>query len=322
MEITNFKIRPSGRSRWARGFGDVFFRFGTLGFALVVLAVILLLWWLLIKDSLPSIRQFGWRFLITSVWDPVHLIFGALPVIYGTIVSSLLALLLAVPISFGIAVFLAELAPRWLRGPVSFLVELLAALPSVVYGLWGIFVLVPALRPVQVWLGQHLGFLAIFQGPAYGIGMMAAGLILAIMILPIITAVSREVLLAVPRSQKEAAYALGSTRWEALRGPIFRYARAGLLGAIILGLGRALGETMAVTMVIGNAHEISASLFSPASTLASVLANEFLEANDQLHIAALIELALVLLVLTIIMNAVARLLVWSVARKSREAVQE
>jgi phosphate transport system permease protein len=322
MEIGNFKIRPSGRSRWARGFGDGLFRFGTLGFALVVLVVILLLWWLLGKDSLPSIRQFGWRFLTTSVWDPVHLIFGALPVIYGTIVSSLLALVLAVPISFGIAVFLAELAPRWLRGPVSFLVELLAALPSVVYGLWGIFVLVPTLRPVQAWLGQHLGFLPIFQGPAYGIGMMAAGLILAIMILPIITAVSREVLLAVPKSQKEAAYALGSTRWEALRGPIFRYARAGLLGAIILGLGRALGETMAVTMVIGNAHEISASLFSPSSTLASVLANEFLEATDQLHIAALIELALVLLVLTIIMNAAARLLVWSVARKSREAVQE
>jgi phosphate transport system permease protein len=322
MEITDTKLKTSGRSRWANSVGDGIFRLGTLAFALVVLVVILLLWGLLGKDSLLSIRQFGWRFLTTSVWDPVHLIFGALPVIYGTVVSSFLALLLAVPVSFGIAVFLAELAPRWLRGPVSFLVELLAALPSVVYGLWGIFVLVPALRPVEIWLGQHLGFLPIFQGAPYGIGLLAAGLILAIMILPIITAVSREVLLAVPGSQKAAAYALGSTRWEALKGPVFRYARAGLLGAIILGLGRALGETMAVTMVIGNAHEITASLFAPSSTLASVLANEFLEATDALHISALIELALVLLVLTIIMNAVARLLVWSVARKSREAVQE
>lgn len=301
---------------------DRAFKAATLVFAAALLVIILLLCWELTGASLPAIRRFGGRFLISTTWDPVRLIFGALPAIYGTIVSSFFALFLAAPIALGAAVYLTELAPRLLRGPVSFLIELLAAVPSVVYGLWGIFVLIPLLRPAQAWLGQRLGFLPLFQGPPYGIGMLAAGLILAIMILPIITAISREVLLAVPASQKEAAYALGATRWEALRGPIFRYARAGLLGALILGLGRALGETMAVTMVIGNSHEISASLFSPSCTLASVIANEFLEATHPLHISALAETALLLFVITIIVNAAARLLVWRAAGRVPERVRE
>lgn len=300
--------------------GDVTFRGLTLVFAASVVGIIILLAVVLIKDSWPSIKHFGLEFITSTEWDPVQEKYGALPAIYGTLVSSFLALLIAVPISFGTALFLSELAPRRLRAPVSFLVELLAALPSIVYGLWGIFVMVPALRPVQAWLGAHFGFLPIFQGAPYGLGMMAAALILAIMILPIITAVSREVIAAVPRTQKEAAYALGATRWEALRGPVFRYARIGLLGAVILGLGRAMGETIAVTMVIGNNPEISASLFSPAYTLASVLANEFLEATGELQISALIEFALILFVITIIVNIIARLLVWSVARQ-REVVQ-
>ncbi|HUT75747.1 MAG TPA: phosphate ABC transporter permease subunit PstC [Armatimonadota bacterium] len=302
--------------------GDRAFRWGTLLVASSVLALIGVLAYELTTASLPAMRQFGWRFLTTSTWDPVHRVFGALPFIYGTLVSSFLALLLAVPVSLGAALFLAELVPRWLRGPVSFLVELLAAVPSVVYGLWGIFVLVPLLRPAQAWLGQHLGFLPLFQGPPYGIGMLAGGLILAIMITPIITAVSREVLQAVPVSQREAAYALGSTRWEAIRGPVWRYARAGILGAIILGFGRAAGETMAVTMVIGNRPEISASLFSPGYTLASALANEFLEATQTLHTAALLELALILFAITIIINALARLLLWSTAQGMARGVRE
>jgi phosphate transport system permease protein len=229
---------------------------------------------------------------------------------------------LAVPISLGGAVFLAEFCPAGLRNPLSFMVELLAAVPSVVYGIWGIFVLVPFLRPLQAWLGGHFGQIPLFSGPPYGIGMMAAGLILSIMILPIITAVSRDVLRAVPVSQREAAYALGATRWEAIRGPVLRYARAGILGAIILGLGRALGETMAVTMVIGNTPSISPSLFAPAYTMPSLLANEFTEATGRLHTAALMEIALILFIVTIAVNAIARLLIWSVARGAPEAVME
>jgi len=310
------------RGPFGANFSDRVFKWSLLIFAATVLALIIALGYELWRSSLPSIHRFGWRFLHTSTWDPVHQVFGALPFIYGTLVSSLIALVVAVPISLGTALFLAELAPRWLRSPVSFLVELLAAVPSVVYGLWGIFVLVPALRPVEAWLGARLGFIPLFQGPPYGIGMLAGGLILAIMILPFIIAVSREVLQAVPVSQREAAYALGSTRWEAIRGPVFRYARAGIIGAIILGLGRALGETMAVTMVIGNRPEISASLFNPAYTMASVLANEFTEATDRLQISVLIEIALILFVLTILINAIARLMIWSVARGAPQAVKE
>ena len=264
-------------------------------------------------ESWPAIRAFGLRFLVTSHWDPVAGEFGALPFIYGTLVSSLLALLIAVPLSLGAAIFLAELAPAWIRPPVAFLIEMLAAVPSVVYGLWGIFVLVPWLRDwVQPPLGRALGFLPLFQGPPYGIGMLAAGLILAIMVVPYITSVSREVLLAVPGSQREAALGLGATRWETTRIAVLRYGRSGLIGAILLGLGRALGETMAVTMVIGNRPEIAASLFAPGYTMASVLANEFTEATSDLYVSALVEIGLLLLVVTVLVNGLARVLVWTV----------
>lgn len=305
--------------------GDSIFYWGTLIFAASVLVVCVLIFFQLWKGALPSMHRFGIRFLYTRTWDPVQEVFGALPFIYGTLVSSLLALLIAVPIGLGTAVFLSELAPTWLRTPVSFLVELLAAVPSVVYGLWGIFVLVPALRPLETWLGDRFGTvgghdIALFQGAPYGIGMMAGGLILAIMILPFITAVSREVIRAVPPSQREAAYGLGATHWEALKGPIFRYARTGIMGAIILGLARALGETMAVTMVIGNSPNISWSLFDQGYTLASVLANEFAEATSDLYVSALIQLALILFGTTIIVNAIARLLIWSMVRNSQQGI--
>jgi len=259
----------------------------------------------------PAMRTFGAGFLVTSTWDPVQEEFGALPFIYGTLVSSLLALLIAVPLGLGAAIFLAELAPGWARAPVAFLIEILAAVPSVVYGLWGIFVLAPWLRAwVQPALGATLGFLPLFQGPPYGVGMLAAGLILAIMVVPFVTAMSREVLLAVPNTQREAALALGATRWETTRLAVLRYGKSGLVGAILLGLGRALGETMAVTMVIGNRPDISVSLFAPGYTMASVIANEFTEATSDVYLAALIEVGLVLFAVTVVVNALARLLVW------------
>jgi phosphate transport system permease protein len=302
--------------------GDGVFRWGTLTLACAVPMLIIALGYLLFADALPALREFGVKFLSGRRWDPIEEVYGGLPHIYGTLVTSLLALIVAVPISLGAAIFLAELAPGWIRTPVSFLVELLAAIPSVIFGIWGIFVLVPALRPIQLWLGENVGFLPIFSGPPFGIGFMAAGLILAVMILPIITAVSRDVLLAVPRTQREAAYALGATKWEAIRGPVLRYARTGILGAVILGLGRALGETMAVTMVIGNTPAISASLFSPGYTMPSMLANEFAEATGDLHVAALMEIALLLFGITIILNAIARLLIMTVARGGTGGVQE
>jgi phosphate transport system permease protein len=282
---------------------------------LLVAAILAVLAW----QAGPALRAFGWRFLVTSTWDPVAEHFGALPLIYGTLVSSGLALLLAVPLGIGAAVYLAELAPVWIRPPITFLVELLAAVPSVIYGLWGVFVLAPFLRGyVQPALGRTLGFLPLFQGPPYGVGMLAAGLILAIMVVPFIIAVSREVLLAVPTAQREAALALGATRWETTRIAVLRYGRSGLVGAVLLGLGRALGETMAVTMVIGNRPAIAASLFAPGYTLASMLANEFTEATSDLYLAALIEVGLLLFVVTVLVNALARLLVWSVGGAVRE----
>jgi phosphate transport system permease protein len=293
--------------------GDRFFA-GVLrvvagGFVVLVLALVLTL----VIASLPAIRTFGWRFLVGTNWDPVAESFGALPFVYGTLLSSLLAMMLAVPLGIGAAIFLAELAPFWIRPPASFLIELLAAIPSVVYGLWGIFVLAPLMRGwVQPILGASLGFLPLFQGPPYGVGMLTAGIILAIMTVPFIATVGREVLLAVPNTQREAALALGATPWETTRMAVLRYARSGLVGAVLLGLGRALGETMAVTMVIGNRAEISASLFAPGYTMASVLANEFTEATSDVYLAALTEIGLLLLVVTVVVNALARLLVWSV----------
>ena len=313
-------LPPRAVSRGRSGLGDRVYR--TLILASVWLVLLLagglvaaLCW-----ESGAAVRAFGLRFLVTSHWDPVAGEFGALPFVYGTLVSSLLALLIAVPLSLGAAVFLAELAPTWIRSPVAFLIEMLAAVPSVVYGLWGIFVLVPWLRDwVQPALGRSLGFLPLFQGPPYGIGMLAAGLILSIMIVPYITSVSREVLLAVPGSQREAALGLGATRWETTRIAVLRYGRSGLIGAILLGLGRALGETMAVTMVIGNRPEVSVSLFAPGYTMASVLANEFTEATSDLYVSALVEIGLLLLVVTVLVNGLARLLVWSVGGPARGA---
>jgi len=293
--------------------GDRILRVVLRGAALsLVLLVVGMVAEMLLRAT-PAIRAFGFSFLYTSTWDPVAERFGAVPFVFGTLVSSLLALLIAVPLGLGAAIYLAELAPRWMRSPMAFLVELVAAVPSVVYGLWGIFVLAPLLRTwVQPALGKTLGFLPLFQGPPYGVGMLAAGIVLAIMVVPFITAVGREVLLAVPNTQREAALALGATRWETTRIAVLRYGRSGLIGAILLGLGRALGETMAVTMVIGNRPEVAMSLFAPGYTMASVIANEFSEATSDLYLAALIEIGLLLLVVTVIVNGFARLLVWSV----------
>jgi phosphate transport system permease protein len=282
---------------------------------LAVLGMLVLIVYELVLRSGPSWHAFGLRFFGASDWDPVSEKFGALPFIYGTLVSSFLALLIAVPLSIGVAVFTTEMCPIFLRGPLSFFVELLAAIPSVVYGLWAIFVLVPILSNyVEPFLGKTLGWTGFFDGPPYGISMLAAGIILAIMIIPIISSITREVLMVVPRHQREAALALGATRWEMIRLSVLRNARAGIVGGIILGLGRALGETMAVTMVIGNRPEIAKSLFAPGYTMASVLANEFSEATGDVYLSALIEIGLALFLVTIVVNALARLLVWSVTR--------
>jgi phosphate transport system permease protein len=263
---------------------------------------------------MPSIREFGFSFLWGRNWDPVKGEFGALPFIYGTVVSSLIALVIAVPLSLGVAIFLVEQAPQRIARPIAFLVELLAAIPSVVYGLWGIFVLAPVMREwVEPPLQRSLGFLPLFQGTITGIGLFTGGVILAIMITPIISAVVRDVLAAVPVSQREAALALGATKWETTR-VVLANAASGIAGAIILGLGRAIGETMAVTMVIGNRPQISASLFEPSYTIASVIANEFTEATGDLYLSALVEIGLILFLVTFIVNGIAKLLVWSVTR--------
>ena len=299
---------------------DRVYRGAILFFALCIPALLLLIFLEVGRAGWPALRQFGFGFLTSSVWDPVHGEFGAAPAIVGTLVTSLIALVIATPLALGSAIFLSEFSPQWLRQPVSFLIDLLAAVPSVVYGLWGVFFLVPLLRTaVMPFLRDtlHLGATPFFSGPAYGPSVLAAGLILAIMVLPYIAAVSREVLLAVPRSQREAALALGATRWEAITGAVLPYARVGILGGVILGLGRALGETMAVTMLIGNRHELSASLFAPGYTMASLIANEFSEATTDLHLSALMAVGFVLLVITLIVNAAARLLVRRVGGVSR-----
>ena len=301
-------------------FIDLGFKKATTLLALSVVALTCFLVYNMFFHAVPAIQKFGLRFLFTSTWDPVKESFGALPFIYGTIVSSLLALVIAVPVSLGIAVYLAELAPLKIRQPLSFLIELLAAIPSVVYGLWGIFVLAPFLRDfVQPVLSKYFGFLPIFQGEFYGVGMLTAGIILSIMIIPTISSISREVFLTVPFTQREAASALGATRWETIRLAVLGYARPGVFGAVILGLGRALGETMAVTMVIGNRPEISASLFAPSYTMASVIANEFTEATGNLYLSALIEIGLILFFVTLLLNIAARALIWKVSGKVKTA---
>jgi phosphate transport system permease protein len=312
-------VRP--RPKWLRrvgldaNWGDATFRLLTGAFALLVVVTLGAMALSLLRTSEPAITRFGLGFIGATMWDPVREHFGALAFIFGTVVSSVLALVISVPISLGIAILLTDFAPLWLRTPIAFLVELLAAVPSVIYGLWGIFALAPFLRDhVEPALGQIFGFLPLFQGPMHGFGMLAGGIILAIMITPTIASVSREVLRAVPDTLREGALALGATRWEAVRSAVLPYARSGLLGAAILGLGRALGETMAITMVIGNRAEISASLFAPGYTMASVIANEFTEATGDVYLAALAEVGLLLFAVTLLLNLLARFLVWRVAR--------
>ncbi len=300
-----------------RLFGDRIFGLSTLGLALVVLALIISLAVVLIQASLPSLHQFGLHFLVSTDWDPVNDLYGALPFIYGTAVSSALALTIAIPLSLGVALCLSELAPAWLKRPIAFLVELLAAIPSVVYGLWAIFVLGPWLRDhIEPILKSTLGFLPFFHGPRTSVSMFSAGVILAVMVIPYISSVCTDVFAVVPQSQREAALALGATKWEMVRLSVLPPSISGVVGAIILGLGRALGETIAVAMVIGNSPNISFSLFAPAATLASVIANEFAEATTNMYQSALIELGLVLMALAIVLNVMARLLVVGVRRRA------
>jgi phosphate transport system permease protein len=283
--------------------------------ALSIFAIVLFILSILILRSKPTLTQFGFGFFLKSAWDPVSGDFGALPFIFGTLATSLLALAMAVPLALGVAVFLTELCLQKLRAPISFLTELLAAIPSVVYGLWAVFVLVPIVRDsLGPFLYQYLGWTGFFEGYNFGVGLLTASIILAIMILPIISSITRDIMMAVPNSQREAVLALGATRWEMIRTGVLRNARIGIVGAVILGLGRALGETMAVTMVIGNHPEISKSLFAPGYTLASVIANEFSEATGDLYTSALIEIGLALFLVTIVVNAIARGLVWAVTR--------
>jgi phosphate transport system permease protein len=299
---------PRSRSR-----SDVAFRIGTGAFGFVLIALVCAIGVVLARQSMPSIQKFGLSFWRTEIWDPVAGEFGALPFIWGTLYSSVLALLIATPIALGIAIFTSELCPAALRQPLVFVTELLAAIPSIVYGLWGIFVLVPAVRALETSLPDSLRTLPLFSGPPLGLGMLSAALILAIMVIPFVSSISREVLKSVPAAQREAAYALGATRFEAIRAAVF-YARTGIIGAVMLGFGRALGETMAVTMVIGNNPKVSMSLFAPQYTMAAVVANEFAEAADDLYLSALVEIGLVLFIITLIINSLSRLLIWSMSR--------
>jgi phosphate transport system permease protein len=294
---------------------DIGFKVVTGAFGALVLAVVVSIGLVLFRESILSIREFGFRFWITDVWDPVAAQFGARPFIWGTLYSSVLALLIAAPISLGIATYLSELCPRRLRQPLIFLTELLAAIPSIVYGLWGLFVLVPLVRALETAMPERLRTTALFSGPPIGLGLLSAALILAVMVTPFISSLAREVLKAVPRTQREGAYALGATRWEAIRVAL-AYGRTGIVGAIMLGFGRALGETMAVTMVIGNNPTVSWSLFAPQYTMAAVIANEFTEATDELHLHALFEIGLVLFIITLAVNALSRMLIWSMTRRT------
>ncbi len=297
---------------------DLGFRVSTGLFGLVLILIVVAIGFELTRQSWLSIQKFGLDFWRTETWDPVSGEFGALPFIWGTLYSSILALVIATPVALGIAIFISELCPGALRQPLVFLTELLAAIPSIVYGLWGIFVLVPLVRAFEVAAPEWLRQLPLFSGPPLGVGMLAAGLILSIMVIPFTSSVAREVLKAVPLAQREGAYALGATRFEAITAALY-YARTGIIGAIMLGFGRALGETMAVTMVIGNNPQVAMSLFSPQYTMAAVLANEFTEAADELYLHALIEIGLVLFIITLIVNSLSRLLIWSMQPHRRRA---
>jgi phosphate transport system permease protein len=298
---------------------DLIFERATALFALVVLGLTLLLFALLVRESLPALKRFGFSFLTGTNWDPVAEEFGALPFIYGTLVTSAIALLIAVPLAVGAAVFINEFAPPWLKGPVAFLAELLAAIPSVIYGLWGIFVLVPILRDhLMKPISGALGWIPLFKGPVYGPSMLAAGVLLAIMVVPFILSVSREVMATVPMRQKEAVLSLGGTQWEMIRIVIGQHCIPGIFGASVLGLGRAIGETMAVTMLIGNRSDILFSVFQPGYSMAAVIANEFTEATGDLYLSALVAVGLVLFLITFAVNLAARwILKRLVARASR-----
>jgi phosphate transport system permease protein len=296
------------------------FRIVTGVFGLLVVAIVCAIGVGLTLESMPSLRKFGWNFWRTDIWDPVSGEFGAWAFLWGTLYSSVLALLIAAPVSLGIAVFASEICPLPVRQPLVFLTELLATIPSIVYGLWGIFVLVPAVRSLERMIPEVLRRTPLFSGPPLGLGMLSAGLVLAVMVVPFIASVSREVLISVPAAQREAAYALGATRFEAIRVAL-SYASSGFVGAIMLGFGRVLGETMAVTMVIGNSARISASLFAPQYTMAAVLANEFTEAADDLYLSALVEIGLALFVITLLVNSLSRIMIWGMNRTARGAVR-
>jgi len=298
-----------------RSSDDRSFRIGTGAFAALVLLIVLGIAFELTRQSALSITKFGLKFWTTSTWDPVSGDFGALPFIWGTLYSSILALLLATPIALGIAIFISELSPRVLRQPLAYLTELLAAIPSIVYGLWGVFVLVPLVRKLELATPAALKKIPLFSGPPLGVGMLAAALILAVMVIPFTSSVAREILKNVPSTQREAAYALGATRWEAIKVAI-GFGKSGIIGAVMLGFGRALGETMAVTMVIGNSPQVSASLFKPQYTMAAVIANEFTEAADELYLHALIEIGLLLFIITVGVNLLSRILIWSTKRRA------
>ena len=297
-----------------RSSDDRRFRLGTGAFAALVLLIVAGIGFELTRQSMLSITKFGLKFWATSTWDPVSGDFGALPFIWGTLYSSILALLIATPIALGIAIFISELSPRRLRQPLAYLTDLLAAIPSIVYGIWGVFVLVPFVRKLEVGTPDWLRKVPLFEGPPLGVGMLAAVLILAVMVIPFSSSVAREILKNVPSTQREAAYALGATRWEAIKVAI-GFGKSGIIGAVMLGFGRALGETIAVTMVIGNSPHLSASLFKPQYTMAAVIANEFTEAADELYLHALIEIGLLLFIITVGVNMISRLLIWSMKRQ-------
>jgi phosphate transport system permease protein len=311
---------PARASKPPHHYGDQVAYLVTLISSAAIILITALLFYKLYVDAAPTRDKFGWHFLSGTTWDPVALEFGALPFVYGTLVTSALALIIGVPLGIGASIFLAELAPLGLSDALAFIIELLAAVPSVIYGLLAIFTLVPFVRDdMAPALKAILGFLPIFQGPAYGVSLLAGGCILAIMILPFIISISREVLLAVPREQREASLALGATRWETAWHVVMPYAKTGIIGSIFLALARALGETMAVTMVIGNDPRIRASLFAPGYSIAAVIANEFSEATSGMHTSALIELGFVLFFITILVNALARVLILAMDRKNSTA---
>ncbi|MGH8396692.1 MAG: phosphate ABC transporter permease subunit PstC [Gammaproteobacteria bacterium] len=299
---------------------DTLFRGITRVAALLVLALVIAILVVLLVQAWPAFRQFGWGFFTGSEWDPAHNRFSALTSIFGTLVTSLIAMIIAVPVSFGIALFITELAPAWLRRPVSTAIELLAAIPSIIYGMWGLFVFAPLFGEyVQPWITTHIGNWPLvgilFQGPPMGIGMFTAGLILAIMVIPFISSVMRDVFDLVPTVLKESAYGVGCTTWEVVWNVVLPYTRVGVVGGVMLGLGRALGETMAVTFVIGNSHSISSSLFMPGNTISSTLANEFSEAVGQTYTSSLIALGLILFLITFVVLALAKLLLLRMAAR-------